>query len=307
MNKCVMFNSIAIIYSNDLNSKNDYIIIMSYLYLLATLLIVPLVEFINNYLSEKQRKDVSTLENPFSIENPEYVKDIEERIEKIITPEYDWNFYKWVPLYFKYKYKVSPSYFEFKSYDILYEEETFIFEKELLKTMAPCKRILDFGCGSCKMWRNNLDFLETHDVHCIDLDRNRLAYPKYLLNDQNITITNDDFFTLDLNYDCILFSEVIMQVPHFENVIKHIVKHNPNMTILVNHTAFSQIVAGCFGSIRNNVIQYVPLLNICKGKLLTYRDTVEQFMENGCSLVEQKNIRENKIIYVFKPVLTENT
>jgi 2-polyprenyl-3-methyl-5-hydroxy-6-metoxy-1,4-benzoquinol methylase len=255
----------------------------------------------NNENNNENNKNNNDIYNPFLLENLNLIKKIDQDIEIRITDNYDWNYYKWIPVYLKYKNKVSPSYFKFKIYDVLYDEETYIFEKDLIKIMKKHKNILDFGCGTCKIWRNNINFIKERNIHCIDLDIDALSYPKYLLKNNTIKITNDNLFNIDIkNYDCILFSEVIMQLENFDSIIKYIIKNNPNISIIVNHTIFNPIVSKLLTPIKNGLLKYIPIMNVGCGKALTYQQTIQMFTKLKCSLIYEKSVFDNKIIFVFK-------
>ena len=241
------------------------------------------------------------IENPFLNENQKLIKEFDKDIEKLITKEYNWTYYKWIPLYLKYKNKFSSSYFNFKKYDIFYDEETQIFEKDLLKIMKNYKRILDFGCGTCKIWRNNLEFIKKHKIHCIDLCADTLSYPKYILKNYNIKITNENLFNLNIkNYDCVLFSEVIMQIDDFESIVKYLVDNNPKITIIANHTIYSPFISKILTPIKNKLMKYIPIMKLGYGRALTYDQTLQMFINSGCKLEYTKKIFNNKIIFVFK-------
>lgn len=241
--------------------------------------------------------------NPFLRENSKIITELDQDIEKNLSNEYDGHphYHKWIPLYFKYKNKVSPSYLQFKIYDVLYDEETYIFEKYLLNILKNYKRILDFGCGTCKIWRNNNKFIRKHKIHCIDLDANVLAYPKHILQNYNIKLTTENLCDLNMaKYNCVLFSEVIMQIDNFESMIKYMVDSNPDITIIVNHTIFSPIVSDIITPFKNGIMKYIPILKTSYGRALTYDQTVNMFTNSGCTLVYEKKVFENKIIFVFQ-------
>ena len=258
----------------------------------------------NEYNNISDTSDTSDTSNPFLLENADLLKKLDKDIESRITNNYDWNYCKWIPIYLNYKNKLTPSFFKFKIYDIFYDEETYIFEKDLIQIMKKHKNILDFGCGTCKIWRNNIDFIKDRNIHCIDLDINMLSYPKYLLKDYNINITNDNLFDIDIKkYDSILFSEVIMQLENFDSIIEFIINNNPNISIIVNHTIFNPMVSKLLTPIKNGVLKHIPIMNVGYGKALTYQQTIQMFTKFNCSLIYEKPVFDNKIIFVFKKSL----
>jgi len=128
---------------------------------------------------------MSYMINPFTNEDQKILENIDNDINLNRSKE-SWSYFtKWIRIYFKYCNKVSESYLQFKIYDILYDEETSMFEKELLELMNKYVNILDFGCGTCKIWRKNPSFYINKTVHCIDLYDNVLAYPKFLLKNES--------------------------------------------------------------------------------------------------------------------------
>ena len=261
---------------------------------------------INQSISKNEYNNISDTSNPFLLENADLLKKLDKDIESRITNNYDWNYCKWIPIYLNYKNKLSPSFFKFKMYDILYDEETYIFEKDLIEIMKKHKNILDFGCGTCKIWRNNIDFIKDKNIHCIDLDINMLSYPKYLLKDYNINITNINKgieLYQSKKYDSILFSEVIMQLENFDSIIEFIINNNPNISIIVNHTIFNPMVSKLLTPIKNGVLKHIPIMNVGYGKALTYQQTIQMFTKFNCSLIYEKPVFDNKIIFVFKKSL----
>ena len=113
-----------------------------------------------------------------------------------------------------------------------------------------------------------------------------LSYPKYLLKDNNINITNDNLFDIDIKkYDSILFSEVIMQLENFDSIIEFIINNNPNISIIVNHTIFNPMVSKLLTPIKNGVLKHIPIMNVGYGKALTYQQTIQMFTKFNCSLI----------------------
>lgn len=283
------------------------LIILIILIILFTYLFSIKSKSINQSISKNEYNnisDTSDTSNPFLLENADLLKNLDKDIESRITNNYDWNYFKWIPIYLNYKNKLSPSFLKFKIYDIFYDEETYIFEKDLIEIMKKHKNILDFGCGTCKIWRNNIDFIKDKNIHCIDLDINMLSYPKYLLKDNNINITNDNLFDIDIKkYDSILFSEVIMQLENFDSIIEFIINNNPNISIIVNHTIFNPMVSKLLTPIKNGVLKHIPIMNVGYGKALTYQQTIQMFTKFNCSLIYEKPVFDNKIIFVFKKSL----
>lgn len=243
--------------------------------------------------------------SPFSRENSKIIKEFDKDIEKNLSKKKEYyiygNYHKWILTYLKYENKVSPSYLQFKIYDIFYDEETYIFENDLLDIMKKYKRILDFGCGTCKIWRNNRKFIKKHKIHCIDLDADIISYPKYILKSYNIKITNQNLCDLNMKkYDCVLFSEVIMQIDNFESVIKYIVDNNPKVTIIVNHTIFHPFISKLLTPFKNGIMRYIPIMKTSYGRALTYEQTVQMFTNEGCHITYIKKVMDNKFIFVFK-------
>ena len=283
--------------------KKKYLLRIFIICLIVILLLILLLQNYKQYIYSSNVKDISNVDNPFTLEDPKLIKIADKDINNLLSPKYNENsYFKWIPLLIKYHNKVNPSYLEFKTYDIFYDEETYIFEKNLIKLMKKYNRILDFGCGTCKIWRNNLKFINNHKIHCIDLDKNILSYPKYLLKNYNIQITEENMFDLEMNYDCVLFSEVIMQLDNPELFIKYIINKNPNIVIIVNHTIFSTLVSKLLTPFKNGLMKYIPILKTSYGRALTYQQTIEIFTNSGCSLIKEKKIMNNKIIFVFKKI-----
>ena len=248
----------------------------------------------------------SDVDNPFSLENSVIIKQIDNDINSNLSLVYNKSinviiFLKWIILYIKNCNNVNPYYFQFKIYDIFYDEETHIFERELLSLIENYDNILDFGCGTCKIWRRNKDFLQKHNIHCIDLDKNILSYPKYLLkNEKNIVLTNENILDLEMKYDVVLFSEVIMQLEKPEKLIKYIVDKNPHTKIIACHTIFTENISKIITPIKNGIIKHIPILKTIYGKALTYEQTIEIFTRANCKLTETIKIYDNKIIFVFE-------
>ena len=78
-----------------------------------------------------------------------------------------------------------------------------MFEKKLVDLINNGNKILDFGCGACKLWENNIEKFNDSFIKCIDLNKDILKYAKYNLRDyNNIDISNDNIFDLNINdYD----------------------------------------------------------------------------------------------------------
>jgi len=121
---------------------------------------------------------------------------------------------------------------------------------------------------------------------------------------RNISIFRHNLFHLDIKYDVVLFSEVIMQLNNPEEYIKYIVDKNPNVTIITCHTIFSPLVSSVISPIKNNIMQYIPILNIARGRALTFEQTTNIFTSVGCKLEKFIKIYDNKIIFVFKKDFT---
>lgn len=251
-------------------------------------------------------------DNPLDKEDQGVIKNFSKEREQVRS-EYNENFFQTqlqhflrsIPIYLKYKDVVSPEYMDFISYDVFYNEETHIFEKDLIQSMNPYRRILDFGCGVCKLWRNNIEFLEDHSVDCIDLDEKVLAFSKYLLRDKkNVNVFVKNLYDMDLRqYDCILFSEVITRLDDPHTLIKYIIESNPNIRIIVNHTTFHPFVSDILTPIRTNLFGNLPILKTISGRAMTYQQTVELFVDCGCMLVNQKMVFSTKYIFEFQKSL----
>jgi len=105
-----------------------------------------------------------------------------------------------------------------------------------------------------------------------------------------------------MNYDCVLFSEVIMQLDNFKAVLKYIIDKNPNIEIIVNHTIFSPFVSKLLSPFKNGPMKYLPLMKTVYGRALTYQQTIKMFTNTGYSLIKEKKIMDDKIIFVFKKI-----
>jgi len=247
------------------------------------------------------KKERKIVKNPFLQENFEIMENFDRDIQNNLSDEYKENHYmKWFPIYMKYYCSVSSEYMKFKVYDVLYDVETYIFENKLIELMNDYKRILDFGCGTCKIWRNNRVFNRSHNIHCIDLDEAMLAYPKHLLRNDNIEVSNANLFNLEIEYDVVLFSEVIMQLDKPEEFLKYIVDKNPNTRIIMCHTVFTPFMSSVLSPFKNCIMKCIPIFNVACGKALTYQQTSDIIKKGGCIIEDTVSIRDNKIIFVCK-------
>lgn len=270
------------------------------LLLFSILIIYFYIKYCTLLKNKPITRNLNNVTNPFIFENKQIIKKLNNEINSILTNNYDWSYKKWILLYIKYYYKISKEYLNFIIFDVFYDEETYIFEKDLLNLMKNYNKILDFGCGTCKIWRNNKDYTINKKIHCIDLDINTLSYSKYLLKDMsNITINNNNLFDLNMNYDVILFSEVIMQLDEPEKFISYIINKNPKIKIIACHTIFSPFVSKIITPFKYHIMKHLPLLNTSSGRALTYDQTINIFTSSNCKLEKTIKIYNNKIIFVF--------
>lgn len=273
---------------------------MYYKYIIIIFIIIINIGLIYYKFKSKEYKNEN--QNPFLLENESIIKEIDNDINNILLKKthYDWSILRWLHILLKYKDKVSNDYYKFKLYDVFYEEETYIFEKDILKLIEPYKNILDFGCGTCKIWRNNLDIIKKYNIKCIDLDKNTLSYPKHLLqNYQNISVEVNNVFDINLNYDVIFLIEVIMQIENPITFIKNILKKNPKIKFIMAHTIFKPHISKIIEPFKNKCLKYLPIINVSSGKALTYKNTIDIIKKSGCLLDYEKKIYEDKMIFVF--------
>ena len=117
---------------------------------------------------------------------------------------------------------------------------------------------------------------------------------------KNIVLTNENILDLEMKYDVVLFSEVIMQLEKPEKLIKYIVDKNPHIKIIACHTIFTENISKIITPIKNGIIKHIPILKTIYGKALTYEQTIEIFTRANCKLTETIPIYDNKIIFVFE-------
>ena len=245
------------------------------------------------------------MNSPFETENKEIIKKMDREIKDNLSKSFETrSFLQYIPLYIKYKKKVSNSYFFFKVFDILYEEETKIFTKQILEICSnnDIKTILDFGCGTCKIWRDNKELINNKNIVCIDLDKDILQYPKFILRDyKNIDIKNISLFDLKLEpeVDVALFIEVIMQLPEPHKFFQYIWTHNPKCKIVIAHTIFFSFV-NVLNFFKTKIIKYIPLLQLCKGEAMTILKTEKIIRDAGGTIIKKDYIYNNKVIFVVE-------
>lgn len=286
--------------------RNKFILHNMFLLNLIIIIIISLFIYLIIIKLKCKNNPNSNNNNPFLLEDKFILKELENDINNILINKkgYDWSILRWLHLIIKYKDKVTDNYYKFKLYDIFYEEETYIFEKEILEYIKPYKNILDFGCGTCKIWRNNCDIIKNYNIKCVDLDKNTLSYPKYLLrNYNNILIEVNDVFNIELNYDIIFLIEVIMQIDNPVLFIQKILIKNPKIKFIMAHTIFTPNISKIIDPFKNKCLKYVPILNVSSGKALTYNDTINIIEESGCKIIDIKKIFANKIIFIFEKII----
>ena len=243
------------------------------------------------------------MNNPFEKEKSEIIKKIDGEIKDNLSKSFETrSFLQYIPLYIKYKKRVSNSYFFFKVFDILYEEETKIFTNKILEICSgnDIKTILDFGCGTCKIWRDNKELINSTKIVCVDLDKDILQYPKYLLNDcKNIDIKNISLFDLKLEekLDIALFIEVIMQLSEPHKFFEYIWTYNPKCKIVIAHTIFFSFV-NILNFFKTKIIKYIPLLRLCRGEAMTILKTEKIIHDAGGTITNIDYIYNNKMIFV---------
>lgn len=241
--------------------------------------------------------------NPFEKESKKIIEEFDSELKNNISKSFETrSFLQYIPLYIKYKNKVSDSYLYFKIFDILYEEETKVFTEKLLEFCSNnnVKNILDFGCGTCKIWRDNKELINNKNIVCIDLDKDILQYPKYLLNDcKNINIENISLFDLKLEeeLEVALFIEVIMQLPEPHKFFEYIWQHNPKCKIVIAHTIFFSFV-NTLNFFKTKIIKYIPILQLCQGEAMTILKTEKIIRDAGGTIITMDYIYNNKIIFV---------
>ena len=241
--------------------------------------------------------------NPFEKEDCAIIEKIDGEIIKRTSKSFnERSFWNYIPIYIKYKNQVSNSYFFFRVFDILYEEETKIFTETLFEicSYTGFKNILDFGCGTCKIWRDNKDLIKDKSITCIDLDKDILQYPAYLLNDcENINIKNISLFDLKLEekLDVALFIEVIMQLPEPHKFFEYIWKHNPECKIVMAHTVFFSFV-NIINFFKTKIVKYIPILSLTQGEAMTISKTKDIVHMAGGRITSMEYIYNNKVVFI---------